>query len=64
MILQPSVYNIQAIENSQAFMFEKNELEEVYIETPKLERYFRKIFLNTFVSFQKRMLFQPPTVSL
>ncbi|AZB33531.1 hypothetical protein EG351_07830 [Chryseobacterium bernardetii] len=64
MILQPSVYNIQAIENSQAFMFKKNELEEVYIEIPKLERYFRKIFLNTFVSFQKRMLFQPSTVSL
>ncbi|AZB27122.1 Crp/Fnr family transcriptional regulator [Chryseobacterium bernardetii] len=61
---QPSVYNIEAMENSEVFMLEKNELEGLYIEIPKLERYFRKIFLNTFVSFQKRMLFQPPTVSL
>ncbi|WP_419486917.1 hypothetical protein [Chryseobacterium bernardetii] len=52
------------MENSKVFMLEKNELEGLHIEIPKLERYFRKIFLNTFVSFQKRMLFQPPTVSL
>ncbi|UCA61356.1 Crp/Fnr family transcriptional regulator [Chryseobacterium rhizoplanae] len=58
---QPSVYNIEAMENSEVFMLEKNELEGLYIEIPKLERYFRKIFLNAFVSLQKRILFQQKT---
>ncbi|WP_336958920.1 Crp/Fnr family transcriptional regulator [Chryseobacterium contaminans] len=58
---QPSVYNIEAMENSEVFMIEKNDLEKLYIEIPKLESYFRKIFLNAFVSLQKRILFQQKT---
>lgn len=59
--IQPSVYNIEAMEDSEVFMIEKNELEKLYIEIPKLESYFRKIFLNAFVSLQKRILFQQKT---
>lgn len=58
---QPSVYNIEAMEDSEVFMIEKNELEKLYTEIPKLESYFRKIFLNAFVSLQKRILFQQKT---
>lgn len=58
---QPSVYNIEAMEDSEVFMIEKNELEKLYMEIPQLERYFRKIFLNAFVSLQKRILFQQKT---
>lgn len=58
---QPSVYNIEAMENSEVFMIEKNELEKLYTEIPQLERYFRKILLNAFVSLQKRILFQQKT---
>lgn len=58
---QPSVYNIEAMEDSDVFMVEKNELEKLYTEMPKLESYFRKIFLNAFISLQKRILFQQKT---
>ncbi|WP_347217218.1 Crp/Fnr family transcriptional regulator [Chryseobacterium sp.] len=58
---QPSVYNIEAMENSEVFMIEKNELEKLYGEIPTLETYFRKIFMNAFVSLQKRILFQQKT---
>lgn len=58
---QPSVYNIEAMENSEVLMIEKNELEKLYVEIPPLESYFRKILLNAFISLQKRILFQQKT---
>lgn len=58
---QPSVYNIEAMESSEVFMIEKNELEKLYTQIPKLEIYFRKIFLNAFIALQKRILFQQKT---
>lgn len=54
---QPSVYNIEALENSEVFMIEKNRLEQLFIEIPALETYFRKILLQAFISLQKRILF-------
>ncbi|WET51049.1 Crp/Fnr family transcriptional regulator [Chryseobacterium indologenes] len=58
---QPSVYNIEAMENSEVFMVEKDELEKLYAAIPQLESYFRKILLNAFISLQKRILFQQKT---
>ncbi|OCA73408.1 Crp/Fnr family transcriptional regulator [Chryseobacterium arthrosphaerae] len=55
---QPSVYNIEAIENTEVLMIEKNRLEQLFIEIPALESYFRQIFLSAFISLQKRILFQ------
>lgn len=58
---QPSVYNIDALEDTEVFLIEKCKLEELFIEIPALESYFRKIFLKAFVSLQKRILFQQKT---
>lgn len=55
---QPTVYNIEALEHSEVFMIDKNRLEQLMIEIPSLESYFRKIFLKAFVSLQKRILYQ------
>ncbi|WP_333597792.1 Crp/Fnr family transcriptional regulator [Chryseobacterium flavum] len=55
---QPSVYNIEALENSEVFMIEKKRLEQLYTEAPALESYFRKMFMLAFVSLQKRVLYQ------
>ncbi|HLV15077.1 MAG TPA: Crp/Fnr family transcriptional regulator [Xanthomarina sp.] len=52
----PADFNVQCIENTQLFQFSYNNLEELYVEIPKLERLFRKITERAFVASQKRII--------
>ncbi len=51
---QPSVNNIQALENTVALSVHKDQLEKLYAEIPKLERFFRVITENMLIAIQKR----------
>ncbi|MGB2273803.1 MAG: Crp/Fnr family transcriptional regulator [Flavicella sp.] len=52
----PADFNIQCVEPTQLVQFEKETLEQLYNEIPKLERLFRKITERGFVASQKRIV--------
>ncbi len=51
---QASVNNIQALEDTLALAVHKDQLEKLYAEIPKLERFFRVITENMLIAIQKR----------
>ncbi|WP_291865134.1 Crp/Fnr family transcriptional regulator [Maribacter sp.] len=53
---KPADFNVQCIERTQLIQFTYDNLEELYIEIPKLERLFRKIVERAFVASQKRII--------
>ncbi|SFZ91920.1 cAMP-binding domain of CRP or a regulatory subunit of cAMP-dependent protein kinases [Flaviramulus basaltis] len=52
----PADYNIQCIDKTELIMFSHDVMEELYIEIPKLERFFRKIIERGLVASQKRIV--------
>ena len=52
----PADYNIQCLENTELIQFNYDIIEDLYIEIPKLERFFRKIIERALVSSQKRII--------
>jgi CRP-like cAMP-binding protein len=52
----PSTLNIDALEDSEVVCIEKSNLENLYREVPKFERFMRISFQNAFVSQQQRIL--------
>lgn len=52
----PADFNIQCIENSSLAQIHYQDLEELYLQVSKLERFFRIIIQNAFVSSQKRII--------
>jgi len=52
----PADFNVQCLENSELVMFSYDIIEELYIEIPKLERFFRQIIEKGFVASQKRIV--------
>ena len=53
----PSHFYIQAIENSEVIAIEKQTLEALLIQIPKLERYFRIVAQKSFGAAQMRIKF-------
>jgi CRP/FNR family transcriptional regulator len=53
----PSQYYIQAVEDTEVAVVNKDALEELYIRVPKLERYFRIIFQRVHTAWQRRTRF-------
>lgn len=53
----PSQYYIQAVENTEVIIFNKDALEELYLKVPALERYFRIIFQRVYTAWQRRIRF-------
>ena len=49
-------FNIQCIENTEVVQFTNENLEELYVKIPKLERLFRKITEHAYVASQKRII--------
>jgi CRP-like cAMP-binding protein len=49
-------YHIDALEDSEVLMIDKNSLEELYKTVPKFERFFRIIIQNAFVATQRRVI--------
>ncbi|HHC78272.1 MAG TPA: Crp/Fnr family transcriptional regulator [Flavobacteriia bacterium] len=52
----PADYHIQCIENTELIQFSYETIEGLYLEIPKLERFFRKIVERSIVAFQKRIV--------
>jgi len=52
----PATFNVQAIEDSVILELPFDSLEKLYVEVPKIERYFRIITQRAFVSFQQRIV--------
>ncbi|GAA4952503.1 Crp/Fnr family transcriptional regulator [Algibacter agarivorans] len=52
----PADFNVQCIENTEFIMFSYDDIEDLYREIPKLERFFRLIIERAFVASQKRLV--------
>jgi CRP-like cAMP-binding protein len=52
----PATQNIDALEDTEVLSIEKPDLENLYVEVPKFERFFRIIIQNAFIAGQKRIL--------
>ena len=52
----PSDYNIQCLENSVLAQLYFEDLEQLYIQIPKLERFFRIIIQKAYITSQKRLI--------
>ena len=52
----PADFSVQCIENTEFIMFSKDDIEDLYSEIPKLERFFRLIIERAFVASQKRLI--------
>ncbi|MBS2097553.1 Crp/Fnr family transcriptional regulator [Carboxylicivirga linearis] len=52
---RPSHYYIEALENTHYLRISKERLEQLYIEVPSLERYFRILFQKAYVNSLKRL---------
>jgi CRP-like cAMP-binding protein len=50
----PARYFIDALENSAVIQIDKHDLDKLYTEVPKFERFFRILFQNAFISWQDR----------
>jgi CRP/FNR family transcriptional regulator, anaerobic regulatory protein len=53
---QPAMQNIIAIEDSQVWQLQKDDLDRLYTEVPKFERFFRIIMQNAYIREQLRVL--------
>jgi CRP-like cAMP-binding protein len=52
----PAIYNVDALEDSELLLIEKENIELLYNTVPKFERFFRIIIQNSFISLQRRVL--------
>lgn len=52
---KPALYSISALEDSEVIYLSYTDLEQLYIDVPKLERFFRILTQNGFYLFQKRL---------
>ncbi len=52
---KPSMYNIEALEEAEVLQISKERLEDLYLEVPKLERYFRLLVQNAYISQLERI---------
>lgn len=50
-----SVYNIEALEDSELLQIDKDSLEKLYKEVPKFERFFRILIQNAYIALQRRI---------
>jgi CRP-like cAMP-binding protein len=52
----PADYNVQCLENCTLAQINYEDLEQLYVQAPKLERFFRIIIQKAFVAAQKRLI--------
>ena len=59
----PSLCNLQAIEETQVLAISKEKLEQLYTEIPAIERYFHKVLQSTFATWQVHILLMHKTAA-
>ena len=52
----PADYNVQCLENCVLAQVSYEDLQQLYLQVPKLERFFRIIIQRAFVAAQKRLI--------
>lgn len=52
----PASFSIQALVDSEALMLPRARMEQLFIDIPKFERYFRIIFQNALMTHQQRII--------
>ena len=52
---KPSTFFIEALEDSHVYLIDNQELEKIFAEIPKFERYFRILAQNRFIALQERI---------
>jgi CRP-like cAMP-binding protein len=52
----PADLNVQCLENCELVQIQYNDLQQLYLDIPKLERFFRIIIQKAFVAAQKRII--------
>ena len=52
----PARLNIDAVEDSEVFYFDKPSLEKLYTDVPKFERFYRMVLQNAFIATQGRVI--------
>ncbi len=53
---KPAMLTIQAVEGSHIFNLKKDDLEKLYIEVPKFEKFFRIMMQNAYIREQLRII--------
>jgi CRP-like cAMP-binding protein len=53
---EPSVYNIDALEDSELLLLTKTAEEEMLKKIPKMDRYFRILLQNSLIATQRRLI--------
>jgi CRP-like cAMP-binding protein len=51
----PATYSIDALEDTELLQITSEKLEMLYLQVPKFERFFRILFQNGFIMYQKRI---------
>lgn len=53
---QPSRLNIEALEDTELLIFDKDVLEDLFVHIPKMERYFRLLMQNGLIALSQRVM--------
>ncbi len=53
---EPAKLNIEALEETEVFQIEKEQLEDLYIKIPLLNNLFRQLFQSAFIALQSRVV--------
>lgn len=53
---KPGTLNIEALESTKLLLLSKTNQEQLYLQVPKFERYFRIITENSLVAYQQRLM--------
>lgn len=54
--IQPSTYHIDAIEDSGLLLISRSDFEDMLLEVPVMERFYRILFQNNIISKQRRLI--------
>jgi CRP-like cAMP-binding protein len=52
----PGNQNIDALEDTEVLQIEKSDLEKLYLQVPKFDRFFRILLQNAFIANQQRII--------
>ncbi|WP_020606448.1 Crp/Fnr family transcriptional regulator [Spirosoma spitsbergense] len=53
---EPAAYNIDAIEDAELLLLSLPQFEEMTLQIPKMERYFRILFQNNIIAKERRLI--------
>ncbi|HUH25728.1 MAG TPA: Crp/Fnr family transcriptional regulator [Flavobacterium sp.] len=53
---KPAIMNIDVVEDCEVLILNREDCEELYVEVPKLERFFRILTQNSLIAHQQRVL--------